>query len=204
MNRLRSASVLVLALGMSGALTACGEESTDAAADPSPTTSTSSAPSPTQTTEGAAATSTAPESPATAPVLGPDGLGALMLGMDRDQAEATGVVEPFVNEPNSETCTWRSRLSGAPAGEATVFWSETLGVVTIDVSEGVHTPEGIGIGSPVTAVDQAYPDWNPSDNLLRGAAPVPGNDEAVYRIAFDRTGTVTEVTLQHTEAGCYE
>ena len=56
----------------------------------------------------------------------------------------------------------------------------------------------------MTAVDAAYPDWASSDHLLRGAAPVPGNDKAVYRIAFDRTGTVTEVTLQHTEAGCYE
>ena len=198
MKRARTASALVLALGMAGALTACGQDSDDTT-ESAPTTATSSS---------AAKTPAAPvaaETPApAAPVLGPDGFGALKLGMDRGQAEATGLVEPFVNEPNSETCTWRSRLSGEPEGEATVFWSETLGVVTIDVSEGVQTPEGIGIGSPVTAVDQAYPGWAHSDPLLRGAVRVPGNDEAVYRIAYNPAGTVTELTLQHTEAGCYE
>ena len=201
MNRLRSAGTLLLALGMAGALTACGQESADESADPSPTTTTSSASSTPPTTASATATTAAPSA---APELGPDGLGALKLGMDRDQAEATGVVAPFVNEPNSDACLWRSALSDAPANEGSVFHSETLGIATIAAYPGVRTPEGIAIGSPVTAVDQAYPEWDPSDQMMRGYAPVPGNDEAVYRIAFDGTGAVTAVSLQFINQNCYE
>lgn len=205
MIRVRSASALVLALGMAGALTACGEDSTDKSADPSPTTATSTSPS--ATTEGAAATTPAP---AAAPVLGPDGFGALKLGMSREEAEASGVVEPFVAFVGG--CT-HSQLSAAPGpatpaapelGSGIINHSATLGVATIDAYPGVQTPEGIGIGSPVGAVDQAYPDWDPSDHLMRGYAPVPGNDEAVYRIAFDRDDKVSEVTLQFVAQDCYE
>lgn len=211
MKRARTASALVLALGMAGALTACSQDSDDTT-ESAPTTATSSAAAP--TTAAPVASETAPPAPPApaAPVLGPDGFGALKMGMSRAEAEASGVVEPFVDEPRS-ACESRSQLNGAP-GDASpaapqlssgiVNVSSTLGVVTIDAYPGVQTPEGIGIGSPVTAVDQAYPDWNPSDHLLRGAAPVPGNDTAVYRIAFDRTGTVTEVTLQHVRQPCYE
>ncbi|MGY2129345.1 hypothetical protein [Blastococcus sp. SYSU DS0617] len=201
MKRVRRTSALVLALGMAGALAACGEDSTETSADPSPTTATSSAPS-APTTAGAAATESAPPAQST-PVLGPDGFGALKLGMDRDQAEASGVVEPFVDEPVSDRCLWRSALSGAPADEGWVFHSETLGIAAIDAPTGVQTVEGIGIGSPTAAVDAAYPDWDPSDHVMRGYAPVPGNDKAVYRIAFS-DGAVTDLALQFIDQDCYE
>ena len=202
MKRARTASALVLALGMAGALTACGDDSSESK-ESAPSTATSSETSTPPTTAGAAATETAPPAPS-APVLGPDGFGTLKMGMSRDEAEATGAVAPFVNEPVSDRCLWRSALSGAPADEAWVFHSETLGITAINASEGVQTAEGIGIGSPVTAVDAAYPDWDPSDHVMRGYAPVPGNDEAVYRIAFDDAGTVTGLTLQFINQDCYE
>ena len=206
MKRARTASALVLALGMAGALTACSQDSDDAT-ESAPTTSTSSETSTPPTTAGAGATTPSTDS---APVLGPDGFGALTLGMDRAQAEASGVVEP-VDESNGGCAL--SQLSAAPGdatpaapevGSGIVYFSSTLGVAAIDGYPGITTPEGIGIGSPVSAVDQAYPDWDPSDDLQRGAAPVPGNDEAVYRIAFDDAGTVTEVTLQLVNQDCYE
>ena len=211
MKRARTARALVLALGMAGALTACGEDSTDKSADPSPTTATSSSAAP--TTEAATATTPAPTTPAapSAPVLGPDGLGALTLGMDADQAEATGVVKPFADSPYGGCAT--SRLTGATDdptptdGErtpGTVWLNSDLGIAAIDAYPGVETPEGIGIGDPLSAVDAAYPGWDYSDHLMRGAAVVPGNDEAVYRIAVDRSDTVTEVTLQFLNQGCYE
>ena len=57
---------------------------------------------------------------------------------------------------------------------------------------------------PVAEVDQAYPDWDPSEDLMRGWAPVPGNDEAYYRIAFDDDREVSELTLQFVDQDCYE
>ena len=136
-------------------------------------------------------------------VLGPDGLGALTLGMSRSEAEATGLVEPFRNEPNSDRCLWRSRLSGAPAGTGTVLYSETFGVATVDAYAGVQTPEGIGIGSSLAAVALAYPDWRANDQVSRGVVAVPGSSQLVYRIAY-ANGQVTELTLQYGHQDCYE
>jgi hypothetical protein len=136
-------------------------------------------------------------------VLGPDGLGSLKLGMSLDQAAATGRVDPFRYQPISGGCLHRSELSGAPAGAGTVFHSTDLGVATIDAYAGVQTPEGITIGSSVTAVRQAYPGAATDPNLGRIAVPVPGNSKAVYRIAF-ADGKVAQLTLQYANQDCYE
>ena len=197
MTRARSISTLTLVLGLAGALTACGQEPEETTA-PTPTTATSSAP--TAATDGPAATTPATS---TALVLGPDGLGALTLGMDSGQAAASDVVKPFQPGPSSSGCMPITTLSGAPAEEGYVYISPDLGVAAIEAYPGIETPEGIAIGSPVTAVDQAYPDWEPDEMTMRGYAPVPGNDEAEYRIAYDG-GEVTGVTLQLVQQDCYE
>jgi hypothetical protein len=136
-------------------------------------------------------------------VFGPDGVGALELGMDRDEAVANGAVAPLAIEPDSG-CLAHTALSGAPADQGLVHVSSNLGVAAIEAYPGVSTPEGIAIGSPVAVVDQAYPDWDPSDQVMRGYAPVPGNDAAHYRIAFDDAGAVRELTLQLVDQDCYE
>jgi hypothetical protein len=202
MKRARTASALVLALGMAGALTACSQDS-DESTESAPTTATSPAAAP--TTAAPVASETAPPAPPApaAPVLGPDGFGALTLGMDRDQAVASGAVAPFEFDPANKGCAPSAALSSAPTGEGTVFVSANLGVAAIEAYPGVETPEGIGIGSPVTAVEQAYPGWDFSDHLMKGWAHVPGNDAAYYRIAFE-DGAVTEVTLQFVNQDCYE
>ncbi|HEX2772843.1 MAG TPA: hypothetical protein VHN18_10490 [Micromonosporaceae bacterium] len=138
-----------------------------------------------------------------APVLGPEGIGALKLGMTRAQAEATGVVAPFENKPNSDTCLWRSQLRGAAAGKGVVLHSEDLGVATLDAYDGVQTPEGITLGSSLAEVRRAYPDWRYNTDVGRGDAKVPGNDRAVYRIAI-AGGNVVQLTLQYASQGCYE
>jgi hypothetical protein len=219
MKCVRSVRVLVVTLGMAGALTACQQDTTDATAGSARSTATSSDPSAAATTAAAAATTAAATpaaatpaaaTPAAAPatnsalVLGPDGLGALKLGMNRGQAEATGVVAPFTNEPNSDQCRWRSKLKGAPADKGTVLYSNTLGVASIDAYAGVRTPEGITIGSPLSAVDQAYPGWNrPTTDTGHGHAQVPGHSQVVYRIAY-AGGAVAELTLQYAHQDCYE
>jgi hypothetical protein len=166
MKRARTASALVLALGMAGALTACSQDSEDAT-ESAPTTATTS-----ETVTAYLAE------------LGPDGIGSLTLGMDREQAEASGILKPFVGEPNVG-CS-RSQLAGAPGnatpaapelGSGIVTLSSTLGVATIDAHPGVMTPEGIGIGSPVTAVDTAYPDWTPATTSSVATRRCPGTTE---------------------------
>lgn len=171
---------------------------------PAPAPAPSATPSPaTVPSSSAAATPTAALGADAPPVLGPDGLGSLELGMSRGQAEATGLVEPFRNEPNSDRCLWRSEVTGVPAGEGTVFYDDTLGVATIDAYAGVRTPEGIAIGSSLAAVEDAYPGFEVNDALRRSLVPVPGNDRAVYRIAYAGS-KVVELTLQYVQQGCYE
>ncbi|WP_299955037.1 hypothetical protein [uncultured Modestobacter sp.] len=144
-----------------------------------------------------------PAGGAAAVVLGPEGLGSLRLGMSREQAETTGLVEPFRDEYPGETCSWRAALAGAPAGEALVLHSENLGVATIDAYPGVRTPEGVGIGSSLAAVQDAYPSFQLHGEFGRGQVGVPGSDRAVYRIAFV-DGAVAELTLQYFDQDCYE
>jgi hypothetical protein len=192
-------AVVVIAAGIPIGTSLLARSDGGPATDPTPTVGTE-APTPTAAVEAEPA----------APVLGPDGLGSLRLGMTRDQAEATGLVEPFRNEPSSTQCLWSSALTGAPAGEGTVLHSETLGVATIDAYPGVQTPEGITFGSSLAAVESAYPGFvlhdpgfDQNSRTGRGYAPVPGNSEAVYRIAFT-DATVVELTLQYGKQDCYE
>ena len=166
-----------------------------------PTTSAAPAPS------SSAAPTTAPADPdpePTALVLGPDGLGSLELGMSPGEAEATGMVVPFGEWGAVSGCRPLYRLGDDPAGTSTVWYSDTLGVAAIHLEEGVQTPEGITIGSPLSAVEQAYPGWDHSYHVLRGIAPVTGRSDQTYRIAFSPDGVVTELTLQHATHGCYE
>jgi hypothetical protein len=214
-------AVVVIAAGVPVGASFMTRSDGGPATDPTPTVSTEV---PAPATTPAPATSAPPSTTAPAPaptaaverdpaalVLGPDGLGALKLGMSRSEAEATGLVEPFRNEPSSDQCLWSSALTGAPAGEGTVLHSQTLGVATIEAYPGVRTPEGITIGSSLAAVRSAYPGFHMFDptgvdsNLQtgRGYAPVPGNGEAVYRIVFT-DGTVVALTLQYIGQNCYE
>jgi hypothetical protein len=185
--------------------------------DVAPATQPTTASTPAVTTEAAPTTSAVPApsssaDPTTAPastdpepaalVLGPDGLGPLKLGMTISEAEATGMVEPFRNEPISDRCLWRSRLDDAPEGTAIVFHDSELGVATIAVAEGVVTPEGIGIGSPRADVDRAYPGMSVIGES-RAYSFVPGNEQATYRIEFEDE-KVTHLTLQYVMQGCYE
>lgn len=176
---------------------------------PQVSTSPSAGPAATASSGEPAVSASSPSSPArTATTLGPDGVGALKLGMTRTQAEATGLVAPFKNEPNSDVCLWRSRLvgaglAGAPDAGGLVLHSERLGVATIDAYAGMKTPEGIGLGSSVAAVGRAYPGFTVTTGLGRGYAKVPGNSKAVYRIGVNN-GVVDELTLQFSDQDCYE
>ncbi|MFE9204039.1 hypothetical protein [Micromonospora sp. NPDC007230] len=140
-------------------------------------------------------------------VLGPDGLGALKLGMSKKEAVATGMISNFGNldQQAFPACPARAEVTG---DGAVVLWSTRLGVATIEAPTGVKTAEGIGVGSSRASVRQAYPSWRgidgtPPHDEGRGLVPVPGNPDARYRIVV-QNGKVQSITLQFARQDCYE
>lgn len=173
-------------------------------------TPTSSAPS----SPPAPSPSIVPSSSGTATprILGPNGFGALKLGMTEKAATATGLITSWRGTRGGEGCGLQAHLRGGSGHDAgrsgTVLLSGSLGVATIDAYGDLRTPEGIHLGSSKAAVLRAYPDWRNATEQDphadgRGAAKVPGNSKAFYRIEIVR-GKVFELTLQHKDQNCYE
>ena len=166
------------------------------------------APSATPDASLAPTTPAAPTSAAAAPlVLGPTGLGALQLGMTRQQAEATGLVKPFTHADDTN-CAWTTTLVDAPPTDTTagtVLASDMFGVAAIFAYGSIDTPEHIKLGSTNAEVTKAYPSANLKGSTEHGNvfAKVPGNGSASYR--FELQGAlVTEVALLLKEQNCTE
>ncbi|MET8148810.1 hypothetical protein ACIBSW_17530 [Actinoplanes sp. NPDC049668] len=146
-------------------------------------------------------------------VIGPFGVGALRLGMTREQAEATDLTAEWT--ATNAGCSHPTHLLGATGENAgndgIVYYSKDRGIEIIDAHPGLSTPEGIRIGSPFKAMRKAYPSWKDvtgadHDGLVgtgRGTVPVPGNPDAVYRIVVGNS-MVVELTLQYHDQTCYE
>ncbi|RZU49064.1 hypothetical protein EV385_0799 [Krasilnikovia cinnamomea] len=214
MTRTRLAGVvLVGALAVAG----CddGPRRLDGNAAPaggSPPTSAALAPSalaPSAPGSPAPAPSTTPPAagpkPSTSPaalVLGPQGLGALKLGMTLEQARATGMIVGYKVEDFTGHCGI-SKLRGT---NATVFFTPGLGLSSIDMYGGIRTPEGIRLGSSIDGVRKAYPDWEEivgGGDTGYGWADTPGNRKAGYRIDV-RKGKVDGVALALEGQKCIE
>ncbi|MFE9689871.1 hypothetical protein [Micromonospora sp. NPDC005806] len=175
------------------------------------TASSSGEPSPSPTASGSpTATPSDTAAPSDKPVLvlGPDGFGALKLGMSKKKAEVTGMISDFAN-PNPQVstgCPARAEFKGD--GDTAVWWSTRLGVAAIVPPTDIKTAEGIGVGSSRASVVDAYPTWRgidgtPHNDEGRGLVPVPGNPDAVYRIEV-QNGKVRSITLQLAHQDCYE
>ncbi|MEU4626664.1 hypothetical protein AB0G04_42615 [Actinoplanes sp. NPDC023801] len=150
---------------------------------------------------GTVATSTAATARRT---LGPAGVGALKLGMNRAEADATQLAD-WTGERHDSGCNPEYRLTyGGP--DAVVWLSTDLGIASITAYPGLATPQGIELGSSTEAVQAAYPDWR---NFTgpgpegRGHAAVPGNSNAVYNITVDN-GEVVALQLELRAQDCYE
>ncbi|GAA1607145.1 hypothetical protein GCM10009828_038280 [Actinoplanes couchii] len=140
-------------------------------------------------------------------VLGPNGLGALKLGMSMSAALKTGLLVGD-GEPTTQGCNTDYQPKAAGSARAPVFFNQGdgLGLVSFTAYPGVATPEGIKLGSSAAAVGRAYPS---AKNMTgpeadgRWYAPVPGNSEARYNITLTG-GKVTHFNLQLNRQGCYE
>ncbi|GAA4257345.1 hypothetical protein [Dactylosporangium darangshiense] len=195
-------------------LAACGPKpvqvhSGDAAPAGSPEVTASAPTTVTPTSPGTAlspSTATTTNTAGGSLVLGPLGFGSLKLGMNRQQANATGMVVPFDSTPASG-CKL-GNLRDAPSGKGYVHLSAARGIATIDAyNSSIKTPEGVHVGTSAADMHRIYPEWEPTDgdqNNGRGGVFAPGGDhKTVYRI-FLRNGVVTELTLQLQNQDCYE
>jgi hypothetical protein len=146
-------------------------------------------------------TTTAPKVSAT--VLGPDGFGALKLGMTPAQAQATHLVTTTSTAPGQDCAT--GRLSTAPSGGSpSLFFSPTLGLAAVYAYPGITTPAGIMIGSTLAQVQAAYPTWRGlQGDEGPGYVSAAGTSASQYRIAVSN-GRVIEIAIQLDDQDCYE
>ncbi|MQY04573.1 hypothetical protein [Actinomadura macrotermitis] len=132
------------------------------------------------------------DGPPTATALGPDGYGALKLGMSLDQAKATGLITV---KKAAGGCT-AFDLKAAPPAKGAVggYVSAKLGVSSIFSTEEMRTPQGIGNGSTLAELKQAFPKVAKKANVM--AAKVPDNPKAEYDFVLGEGGkTVDQVAL---------
>jgi hypothetical protein len=136
-------------------------------------------------------------------VLGPDGYGALKLGMTPAQAQATHLVGTASIAPG-QTCPTGRLLAAPSGGPPSLFFSASLGLVAIYAYPGITTPAGITVGSTVAQLQQAYPTWRGLQGIEGvGYVPAPGSATTEYRIAVS-SGHVIEIAIQLDDEDCYE
>jgi hypothetical protein len=205
-GRLGAAVAAVVVLAGAAACTTT-EVPIGQAATTAPAVTASSAP-------GAPASPSAPASRSAAalPILGPNGYGALKIGMSKAQARTTGLVTG-VSSGNAGACGGPGDgfLTGAPSTADTavvgrLFFSATTNkLVAIYAIPGVQTPQGIALGSSYEQLHAAYPSWSaisedPTEG--RGGVGIPGYPHNGYRIVV-RDHKVVELSLDG-EQDCYE
>jgi len=143
--------------------------------------------------------------------LGPNGVGALSLGISKTDATATGIVTGVTGTTGSCGQVSDGRLiDSLPASDEDVdgrlyFSTNTGKLVMIAANAAVTTPQGIHLGSTPAQVKKAYPSWKGDEGASQGLGyvKVPNNAQAVFRIYIDR-GHVTELTLQAADQDCAE
>lgn len=220
----RRARVAVLAAAAAVAVVAAGVPvgaSLLASSDPAPATQPADPTPPAIPTTPATTTTAAPTTPlapttdpvTTAPstsqppappelVLGPEGLGSLVLGMSLDEAEATGELPsaPVFDGPG---CGYTDASDGG------AVFSPDLGLVYVSAPRGVASPQGVEVGMTSDAARAAmpglelYPGLADPSRSGRGFLDAEGWPDRHYRVAWE-DGVVTEVSIELRMQDCYE
>ncbi|WP_033292067.1 hypothetical protein [Amycolatopsis jejuensis] len=141
------------------------------------------------------APSTTPSKVASGSLVTADGLGAVKLGMTKEQLTEKGVTLTPVKE--SAGCTYYGvGGAGVPAGTAVV--SPDNGVVAVKPDGAAHTPEGVGDGSSKDQVTATYPGTSESSSGLVS----PTGDQGTYHFTLDSAGEVQSVEVRAKKPDC--
>lgn len=136
------------------------------------------------------------------PELGPTGFQALELGQTVEEAQATGLLGPIVQDGGADGCSIYELLSDDRTSGRVYAYGGALVAIAADPAQ---TPEGVGPGWTIEQARVEYPD-------LREGIPgsgawftvVPGNASARYALET-ADGVVTSVTLRaYVDQTCYE
>ena len=146
MKRVLAAGIVLAALTLSG----CG--SSNVAVTPGDTST------PTVTADPTPTSSPTPETL----YLSPDGFGPLQLGMTKQEALGTGLVDVDVFHPADVCDSYTADMEFKPEWKDAldIYFDPTKNAV-VDIGsrdESVTTPEGIGVGSTYADVQAAYGD----------------------------------------------
>jgi len=137
--------------------------------------------------------------------FGPDGAGALRLGMTRAEVAATGLASTLRGSghdgwpPGCFVLEYRSdRLGRTPGDSLNGTLSSDEGLETLYATYAMVTPQGIRLGSPVEEVRRAYdrPGVEPVDQIEVRAA-----EAVLYRIVVDEA-VVTSMQLELRRPKC--
>jgi len=126
-------------------------------------------------------------------VLGPNGYGAISVGMSVARAKATGKVGSPVG--GTDLCRgYNWAYSSGPV----LIMSTKYGVYSVPgTAPGAHTPEGIKVGSTEDEVRAAYPDAvsGPHNTVIQYAVPTKKNPANQYVFGV-RDGQVVGMAVQ--------
>ncbi|SDI51048.1 hypothetical protein SAMN05192558_108325 [Actinokineospora alba] len=204
MSLYRKGITLIAAVTLGGfALVGCASTSVGAGSSGATATSATSAVT-TTVASPVPSTSSAPPGTTTkapaAPTLGPDGFGALKLGMSRANALATGLITDAPAAP-SGCAGHKYKAYKVAENSFPVGISSTKGVSSLFAVGDMRTPEGIHLGSTKEQVSAAYP---AIEQVVNGhVVKVPGNVNAYYTMLFDKSGKLRELGLAISGQECF-
>lgn len=127
--------------------------------------------------------------------LGPDGFIELRLGMTRQEALATSRIRVG---GSANGCTgFYLAMYGDGSGLGPHGYFSKQGLAVIHAQGGMHTPEGVPLGTPLEEVQRTYPAVRRSGGLW----VVPASDEADYFFVIEE-GIVNFFGLTSSDDPC--